>query len=60
MSYVASLDAIAQTYIPNGTPLDEAASTLGIIAMSLDPFPGIAMAPGSPSPPADEVEDELA
>lgn len=41
MYYSRAEDAIVQVHIENGTPLDAAASELGIIAMSMDEFPGI-------------------
>jgi hypothetical protein len=35
------LNTVGQTSVPNGTPLDVYASQLGIIAMSMDRFPGV-------------------
>lgn len=39
--YSRELDAVGQTYVQPGTPLDIYASRLGIIEMSLDELPGV-------------------
>jgi hypothetical protein len=41
MYYSPEENAIGQTYVPPGTPLDIYASQLGIIEMSLDELPGV-------------------
>lgn len=48
--YDPGLDEIAQWYVPIGEAIDEVASTLGIIEMSTDEFPGIELSPDSPIP----------
>ena len=48
--YDRGIDKIAQWYVPKGAPVDVAASTLGIVAMSVDRFPGIALSANSPVP----------
>lgn len=49
--YDPTVDAISQWFVPPGTPLDEAASTLGIVETSLNEFPGVTFGADSPPPP---------
>lgn len=41
MYYSTVEDEVGQTFVENGTPIDIYASELGIIAMSMDEFPGV-------------------
>ena len=48
--YDRPTNKVAQWYVPKGSPVDAVASTLGILAMSVDRFPGIALSANSPVP----------
>ena len=49
--YDSTADAVEQWFVAPGTPLDQVASDLGIIEMSLNEFVGVAFSADSPPPP---------
>ena len=51
--YEKGANKVSQWYVPKGSPVDRVASELGIIAMSLDRFPGIGFGINSPVPTED-------